>query len=188
MIKKIAVYLGSRFGNCLEYREQAKELGKFLVKHNLELVYGGGKEGLMGILAEEVLKKGGYVHGVTTKQLFNRGTAYEAVQDLKILSTMDQRKLTMMNEADGMLAFPGGIGTLEEISQAISWISLGDNAKPVAFYNYHGYYNDLQKMFLHMNKEGFLETSYVKALCFSDSFDKILQFMRQYQAPASRQY
>lgn len=101
---------------------------------------------------------------------------------------MDERKLEMMNDADGMMAIPGGIGTLEEISQAISWITLGNNAKPVAFYNYNNFYDGLHDQILHMHHEGFLEKRYVDAICFSDNLDEILNFMNSYQVPIRRNF
>ena len=101
---------------------------------------------------------------------------------------MDKRKDTMMNLADGMVALPGSIGTLEEISQAISWTAIGDNAKPVAFYNYEGFYNYLDKLLKRMNQDDFLENIYLDAIYFGTDFDKILQFMEDYQAPAYRKY
>ena len=101
---------------------------------------------------------------------------------------MDKRKDTMMNLADGMVALPGSIGTLEEISQAISWTAIGDNAKPVAFYDYAGFYDYLDKLLKRMNQDDFLENIYLDTVYFGTDFDKILQFMEDYQAPAYRKY
>mgnify|MGYP000225975553 CR=1 FL=1 len=93
----------------------------------------------MGVIANAVLDNGGKVHGVITRQLYERQTALDRVKDLKIVSNMDVRKDLMMDLADGLVALPGGIGTLEEISEAFSWMSLGDNAKPTALYNVNGF-------------------------------------------------
>lgn len=188
MIKKLAVYCGARAGNRPEYTKAAYNFGKKMADHQIELVYGGGKFGLMRAVADGVLENGGIVHGIITEELKDRGAAYDEVQDFRVVPNMDKRKNTMMNLADGMVALPGSIGTLEEISQAISWTSIGDNAKPVAFYNYEGFYDYLDKLLKRMNQDDFLENIYLDAIYFGTDFDKILQFMEDYQAPAYRKY
>lgn len=188
MIKKLAVYCGARAGNRSEYTKAAYNFGKKMADHQIELVYGGGKFGLMRAVADGVLENGGIVHGIITEELKNRGAAYDEVQDFRVVPNMDKRKDTMMNLSDGMVALPGSIGTLEEISQAISWTAIGDNAKPVAFYNYEGFYDYLDKLLKRMNQDDFLENIYLDAIYFGTDFDKILQFMEDYQAPAYRKY
>jgi uncharacterized protein (TIGR00730 family) len=188
MIKKMAVYCGARSGNRPEYAKAAYEFGKKMADHQIELVYGGGKYGLMRAVADGVLENGGIVHGIITEELKDRGAAYNKVQDFRVVPSMDKRKDTMMNLADGMVALPGSIGTLEEISQAISWTAIGDNAKPVAFYNYAGFYDYLDKLLKRMNQDDFLENIYLDTVYFGTDFDKILQFMEDYQAPAYREY
>lgn len=188
MIKKIAVYCGARTGNRSEYAKTAYEFGKKMAEHQIELVYGGGKYGLMRAVADGVLENGGIVHGIITEELKDRGAAYEKVQDFRVVENMNKRKDVMMELADGMVALPGSIGTLEEISQAISWTAIGDNAKPVAFYNYDGFYDNLDKLLKRMNQDDFLENIYLDAIYFGIDFDKILQFMKEYQAPAYREY
>lgn len=188
MIKRLAVFCGAREGNRPEFMEQAKALGKWLADHEIELVYGGGQFGLMGAVANSVLDHGGVVHGVITETLAERGAANPRLEDIRTVASMDMRKEKMMEKADGMIALPGGVGTLEEISQCASWITIGENRKPVAFYNEGGFYNHLKELFQTMHEQGFLEQSYVDALYFSDNFDQILDFMNHYQAPAFRKY
>lgn len=188
MIKKLAVYLGSSSDAKPEYKQNAATVGEWMVKNNLELIYGGSGVGLMKILSNTVLDNGGQVHGVLTTELNGRGTANTRLDNLDIVDTMDERKLEMMKRSDGMMAIPGGIGTLEEISQAISWITLGDNEKPVAFYNYNHFYDGLHEQILHMHREGFLEKRYVDAIYFSDNLDEILKFMNSYKAPVKRSF
>ena len=188
MIKKMAVYCGARLGNRPEYAKAAYEFGKKMADHQIELVYGGGKYGLMRAVADGVLENGGIVHGIITEELKDRGAVYDKVQDFRVVPSMDKRKDTMMNLADGMVALPGSIGTLEEISQAISWTAIGDNAKPVAFYNYAGFYDYLDKLLKRMNQDDFLENIYLDTVYFGTDFDKILQFIEDYQAPAYREY
>ena len=159
-----------------------------MAKHQIELVYGGGQYGLMGAVAQGVLDGHGVVHGVITKQLAGRGVTMKTVTDLHLVDDMDTRKETMMKLADGMLALPGGLGTLEEVSQAASWMTLGDNEKPVAFYNLNDFYAPLKGLLGEMNKAGFLEQRYLNSLCFSADFKEILHFMNSYQAPLRRRY
>lgn len=188
MIKRIAVYCGARDGNDPVFNHEAQRLGKWLVSHNIELVYGAGAFGLMGTLARTVLQNGGMVHGVITSELAERGAIYNELPDVRIVPNMDIRKQTMMSLADGLLAFPGGFGTLEEISEAASWTTVGDNNKPVTFYNFKGFYDPLLDLFKQMNKAGFVEDSYLNNVYFGDQFDQILAFMQSYKAPAHRQY
>lgn len=188
MIRRLAVYCGARDGRDSRYQEAAHKLGLKMAEQHVELVYGGGQYGLMGAVAQGVLDGHGVVHGVITKQLAGRGVTMETVTDLHLVDDMDTRKETMMKLADGMLALPGGLGTLEEVSQAASWMTLGDNEKPVAFYNLNGFYTPLKGLLTEMNKAGFLEQRYLDSLCFSADFEGILHFMNNYRAPLRRQY
>ncbi|MGM9982621.1 MAG: TIGR00730 family Rossman fold protein [Limosilactobacillus sp.] len=188
MIRRLAVYCGACDGRDSRYQKAAHDLGLNMAKHQIELVYGGGQYGLMGAVAQGVLDGHGVVHGVITKQLAGRGVTMKTVTDLHLVDDMDTRKETMMKLADGMLALPGGLGTLEEVSQAASWMTLGDNEKPVAFYNLNDFYAPLKGLLGEMNKAGFLEQRYLNSLCFSADFKEILHFMNSYQAPLRRRY
>ncbi len=188
MIKKLAVYCGARDGQNPHYELVAKQLGVKMASKGIDLVYGGGRYGLMGAVARGVLEHQGNVYGVITKQLAGRGVGFDQLTNLQVVPDMDTRKKTMMGLADGMLALPGGLGTLEEISQAASWMTLGNNPKPVAFYNFDGYYDHLQGLLVKMNQAGFLEQRYVDSLYFGTDFDQILDFMNHYHAPLRRQY
>lgn len=188
MIRRLAVYCGACDGRDSRYQKAAHDLGLNMAKHQIELVYGGGQYGLMGAVAQGVLDGHEVVHGVITKQLAGRGVTMKTVTDLHLVDDMDTRKETMMKLADGMLALPGGLGTLEEVSQAASWMTLGDNEKPVAFYNLNDFYAPLKGLLGEMNKAGFLEQRYLNSLCFSADFKEILHFMNSYQAPLRRRY
>ncbi|KRL26156.1 lysine decarboxylase [Limosilactobacillus frumenti DSM 13145] len=188
MIKRMAVFCGARKGNQEKYIKQADALGKYMADHDIELVYGGGQFGLMGALADAVLDNGGEVHGVITESLAERGVANPRVKDMRTVAGMNLRKEKMMEKADGMLALPGGVGTLEEISQCTSWMTIGENPKPVAFYNLDGFYDHLRELFVEMNKDGFLEQRFLDAICFSENFDEILSFMNNYKTPEYRKY
>ncbi len=186
-LKKIAVYCGAASGNDKIYQKSALQLADWLVANDLELVYGGGKVGLMGILASEVRLQGGIVHGVITQELYDRKTAFKDC-DLQIVSDMSVRKKTMLDLSDGCIALPGGPGTLEEIIEAFSWARLGDNSNPSAFFNVAGYYDPLKTMFDQMTNKEFLSVEDREKLLFSDSLDNIYHFMENYIPPKIRTY
>ncbi|MGF2385283.1 TIGR00730 family Rossman fold protein [Lentilactobacillus otakiensis] len=190
-MKRIAVYCGAATGNSEVYIKATKDLASWLVKNNIELVYGGGGVGLMGILSDTVLAQGGKVHGVTTKQLVARGAEspkLKELSDLTVTDNMSARKAEMMNISNGCIALPGGVGTLEEITQAFSWARLGDNPNPCVFYNVNGYYDLLSQMFDKMTSEGFLSAEDRQKVLFSDSLTEIQTFMTHYLPPKARQY
>ncbi|MFD0897506.1 LOG family protein [Loigolactobacillus binensis] len=187
-MKKIAVYCGAAAGNDPAYQQATIELGNYLAAHKLELVYGGGGVGLMGLLANQVLAAGGKVHGVMPQELVDRGAAFNKLTDLKIVANMSVRKQTMLTLADGCLALPGGPGTLEEIIEAFSWARLGNNPNPCVFYNVKGYYDPLKNMFDEMTTKEFLTTADRKKLLFSDSLTTIFAFMADYVPPKIRTY
>lgn len=187
-MKRIAVYCGASIGNDQTYQEAAIKLGDYLANHDLELVYGGGGVGLMGLLANEVLNTGGIVHGVMPKELVDRGAALKKLTDLKVVENMSIRKTTMLELSDACLALPGGPGTLEEIIEAFSWARLGDNPNPCVFYNVNGYYNSLKNMFDEMTSKEFLTTEDRSKLLFSDSLDSIFKFIDDYMPPKIRTY
>lgn len=115
-IKRLAIYCGALQGKDPDYMVEAEKVGEWLAAHQIELVYGGGQHGLMGAVARGVLANGGVVHSILTQELYDRGVALPGVTDRQIVANMDLRKEKMMTLADGMIAFPGGLGTLEEIS------------------------------------------------------------------------
>lgn len=188
MIKALAVYCGANPGHNPEFIQLATHFGHRLADEGIALVYGGGQYGLMGAVANAALDHGGQVHGVITQELYDRGTSLRRLSDLKIVPNMDIRKQTMMDLADGLVALPGGLGTLEEVSEAFSWTAIGDNAKPVALYNFNGFYNPLKSMLGKMQVAGFAEREFVQSINFSESFNELMQFMDGYQAPEVRTY
>ncbi|MGR3741233.1 LOG family protein [Companilactobacillus sp. DQM5] len=179
---KIAVYCGASKGFDKKYLKNTVEVGKWIVKNNYDLVYGGGNRGLMGILADTVLDLGGKVYGVIPTFLVDDEQAHENLTSLEIVDTMDQRKEKMMNLADAFLALPGGPGTIEEISQSYSWARVGQNAKPNIIFNQAGYYDSLEKMYDQMVDLGFLTKEHRKMLLFSDSFEQINDFIKNYDS------
>lgn len=188
MIKRLAVYCGASAGTDPAFTRLATTIGRDLAQRQIELVYGGGRHGLMGAVANAVLNNGGRAHGVITRELADRGTVLNRLTSLAVVPTMDQRKNQMMQMADGLLALPGGLGTLEEVTEAFSWTELGDNAKPVALLNYRGFYDPFAQQLRQMAQHGFVGAPYLAAIKFADSLPAALDFMNHYQVPAVRTY
>lgn len=187
-IKKLTVFLGANPGNDPVYARGARQLGEWIADHQLTLVYGGGKYGLMGTIAKTVLDHGGQVEGVITHELADRNVSMEGLTQMKVVDRMGQRKADLIDDGDAVLTFPGGIGTLEEFSTAASAINLGNDPKPVALFNLNHYYDPLKKALQAMVDAGFYGEEYFKALDFDDDMDRIYQYMLNYQAPALRTY
>ena len=142
-MKSIAVYCGSSAGTNPSYVAQAQTLAAALVEHDLTLVYGGGRVGLMGTIADAVLALGGRVVGVIPDFLDARELSHKGCTELHVVKTMHERKLLMAERADGFIAMPGGYGTLEELFEVLTWGQLGLHQKPVALLNVDGYYDHL---------------------------------------------
>lgn len=187
-MKYVAVYCGASTGNKLVYQAATQKLGHWLVDHQLNLVYGGGRVGLMGSLAAVVLADGGSVHGIMPEALFKRGAAATNLTELTIVESMTQRKQQMMAQAEACIALPGGPGTLEEISEAYSWTRIGANQNPCIFYNVDGFYDPLKVMFDQMVAAGFLTQTDRDKLLFSDSLPEIWSFIENYKPPRIRTY
>lgn len=187
-MKKIAVYCGASSGNKKIFEQETINLGHWIVQNNYGLTYGGGQHGLMGVIANTVLKDNGYVHGIITKTLYDRKLSHNKLSKLDIVDSMDTRKNRMLNESIASIALPGGPGTLEEISEAYSWTRIGDNNNPCIFYNVDHYYDSLEKFFDTMTDNGFLDKYARKSLLFSDSLDEIGEFIINYKTPAIRHF
>ena len=142
-MNSVAVYCGSSAGTNPRYVAQAQALGAALVAQNLTLVYGGGRVGLMGTIADAVLAHGGQVIGVIPDFLANKELAHLGCTELHVVKSMHERKLLMAERADGFVAMPGGYGTLEELFEVLTWGQLGLHRKPVALLNVDGYYDHL---------------------------------------------
>jgi uncharacterized protein (TIGR00730 family) len=140
---KICVFTGSRHGARTEYPEAAKLLGHELVARSYGLVYGGGNVGLMTVIADTVLDLNGHVTGVIPDSLVSKEVAHRGLTDLRVVSSMHERKALMAELADGFIAMPGGIGTMEEFFEVLSWAQLGIHEKPCALLNVCGYYDPL---------------------------------------------
>lgn len=174
MIKRICVFCGSRSGAKKEYEEAAVKLGKLLVKNKIGLVYGGGGVGLMGTVAKTVLKNGGEVIGVIPKGLAEKEQAVKALTDLRVVDSMHERKALMAELSDGFIALPGGLGTMEELFEAITWAQLGIHSKPCGLLNIEGYYSRLVEFIAYMNQERFVEAKHCSLLLVEEDPEVLL--------------
>jgi len=155
--RRLAVFCGSSTGRGLVYRAAAERLAAELVARGYGLVYGGGNVGLMGIVADAVLARGGDVIGVIPQSLVDREVAHLSLPDLRIVASMHERKALMAELADGFVALPGGFGTFEEFCEVVTWSQLGLHRKHCGLLNVNGYYDPLLALFDHAVGEGFLK-------------------------------
>ena len=154
--QRICIFCGSNTGINPSYRNTAVAMGQLLAAHRIELVYGGGNIGLMGILADAVLESGGRVIGVIPESLMAKEVGHAGLTELRIVESMHERKALMADLSDGFIAMPGGFGTFEEFCEMVTWSQLGIHAKPCGLLNLEGYYDSLLALFDHAVSEGFL--------------------------------
>ena len=183
---KIAIFCGSSSGESPEFVKATKTLGGYLASNDIDLVYGGGKVGLMGAIADSFLENNGKVYGVIPEHLKDREIAHQGLTDLKVVSDMHERKSTMADMADAFIALPGGAGTLEEIFEAWTWAQLGHHSKPCAFYNVNGFYDPLIEMISTMAAAGFLKPEYAEMLIHTDNPEDVLSSIKMYKAPKQK--
>jgi uncharacterized protein (TIGR00730 family) len=172
--RKICVFTGSRRGTLIDYRDQAIELGQSLVERGFGLVYGGGNVGLMAVIADTVLELGGHVTGVIPDALVSKEVAHQGLTDLRIVQSMHERKALMAELSDGFVALPGGIGTMEEFFEVLSWAQLGLHDKPCALLNVSGYYDGLIQFIDHAVAQDFLKPKHRALLIVEESPIKLL--------------
>jgi len=156
----ICVFCGASAGNNPAYVEAAKALGQAIAERGLGLVYGAGNVGLMGELADAVLTEGGRAVGVIPHKLVDRELAHQELAKLYVVSTMHERKAKMHELSDAYIALPGGIGTMEEFFEAVTWRQLGYHDKPVALFNVGGFYDGIDGFFETMQRDGFLHSDH----------------------------
>ena len=156
-MKRICVFCGSNPGFNPVYREAARELGRLLAGRGLGLIYGGGRVGLMGILADAVLEHGGEAIGVIPEQLFALEVGHNGLTELRVVRSMHERKASMAELADGFIALPGGYGTFEEFCEIVTWAQLGLHSKPCGLLNVNGFYDGLLGQLSRAVGEGFIQ-------------------------------
>lgn len=182
-MRRICVYCGSNLGAKPIYATVARELAEVLVRHDIELVYGGASKGIMGVIADRVLELGGKAHGVIPKLLVEKEIAHEGLTEQHIVTSMHERKSMMAALSDGFIALPGGFGTLEELIEILTWAQLRFHDKPCGLLNVQGYFEHLLSYLDHAEAEGFLKTENRRMLLSdTDPAGLVAQFER-YTAP-----
>lgn len=180
-MKSITVFCGSSSGFRQEYAEAAKNLGRNLVSQNIRLVYGGGNVGLMGIIADEVMKTGGEVIGIIPESLDQKEVGHRGITELRVVSSMHERKALMAEFADGFIAMPGGIGTFEEFFEILTWAQLGFHDKPCGILNVANYYDGLLSLCDNAVNEGFLRPIHRQLILDDSDSVALLEKMKNFQ-------
>ena len=173
----ITVYLGANEGNDSSLKEAVRELGTWIGKSGNNLVYGGSESGLMGEIAKSVLAAGGEATGVEPQFFIDKGFEYGGLTRLIVTKDMSERKAKMIELGDAFIAFPGGTGTLEEISEIMSKVSLDQLDAPCILYNLDGYYNSLKELLNHMIEKGLSSEERQKGIYFADTLEDIVKIL-----------
>jgi uncharacterized protein (TIGR00730 family) len=180
-VGRVCVFCGSRSGGDPAYARAARDVGTRLAKESIALVYGGGRTGLMGEVADAALRAGGNVIGVIPQHLESREIAHTGLTELRIVGSMHERKAMMADLADAFVGLPGGLGTLEEFFEVATWSQLGIHAKPTALLNVRGYYDLVERFLAHAGSEGFLRAEHRALVTISDDFGVLLEAMRSFR-------
>jgi len=183
---RICIFCGSNSGHNGIYEDAARAMGSTIAARGIDLIYGGGRVGLMGAVAYAALSAGGAVIGVMPRSLVDREIQHTRLTELHVVQSMHERKTKMADLADGFIALPGGAGTLEEIFEQWTWAQLGIHHKPCGFLNINGYFDPLRKMIERMAGEGFLRTEHASMLLFDTEPFAILDAFREYSAPLAK--
>ena len=173
-MRSICVFCGSSPGNHPEYLQVARDTGRLIAQRQLTLVYGGGKVGLMGAVADAALAAGGRVVGVIPQMLLDLEVGHTGLSELRVVTTLAERKLIMGDLSDAFLSLPGGTGTMDELFEAWSWTQLGLNRKPSGLLNHGGYYDALIQFLDHSVTEGFLRPRYRSILRVDNQIEPLL--------------
>ncbi|WP_276370616.1 TIGR00730 family Rossman fold protein [Chryseolinea sp. H1M3-3] len=182
-MKRVTIFCGSSTGSEGVFIDQAKVLGEKLAQQNIQIIYGGAKVGLMGAVADAAIAHGGQVIGVIPNFLRSKEIAHEGLTELLIVDSMHERKMKMHELSDGIIALPGGFGTLEELFEMLTWAQLGLHKKPIGLLNVNGFYDSLNLLLQNMVAKGFLKAINYKMLLISGNIDDLLQQMQRYIAP-----
>jgi uncharacterized protein (TIGR00730 family) len=184
-MKRICVFCGSSPGARPEYAQAAEGLGRLLAQKRIGLVFGGGKVGMMGRLARAALDAGGEVTGVIPRKLVERKVALAGLTDLRVVGTMHERKALMAELADGFIALPGGLGTLEETFEMLTWAQLGLHRKPCGLLNVAGYFTPLLEFLDRVMEQGFIDAPHRSMILTAEDPGELLRRFAAYQPPAA---
>ncbi len=182
-MKSICVYCGSNFGKRGSYLEAAQKLGTEMAARGITLVYGGGNWGLMVAVADAVLAAGGKVIGVIPQALVDKEVAHTGLSDLRVVGSMHERKLLMTDLADGFIALPGGLGTLEEFCEVATWTQLGFHKKACGLLNINGFYDGLLSFLNHATKEKFIRSEHRDIVLMEEDSVKLIEKLSQFKVP-----
>ena len=180
----VCVFCGSSTGSRPDYAEAARRVGTALAKEGIGLVYGGGRVGLMGVVADAALAIGGRVVGVIPGPLATAEVAHGGLSELHVVTGMHERKAMMADAADAFLTLPGGIGTFEELFEVVTWAALGIHAKPIGLLNVSGYFDPLLAMLRHAVAEGFVRPEHLDRLVVSDDPEGLVFELLRHEARA----
>jgi uncharacterized protein (TIGR00730 family) len=182
-MQRLCVFCGSNPGASPNYIEAARQIAKALVTRGLELVYGGGSIGVMGALADSVIEQGGKVIGIIPRPLWDREVGHGGLTELRLVKTIHERKALMTELADGFIALPGGIGTLEEFFEIWTWAQLGIHTKPCGLLNVSGYFDSLLAFLEHAVSEKFILDRHREMVLVEANVETLLERLMAYRAP-----
>jgi uncharacterized protein (TIGR00730 family) len=177
--KFLCVYCGASERVDPKYYKAAEELGKMIAQNNFNMVYGGGRFGLMGRVSNAVIENGGMVVGVTTEQLDEREGVQNGLHEIHVVDTMHTRKLKMSQRADAFVIMPGGFGTLDEFFEILTWKQLDIHSKPIIIANLDNYWDPLVDLFQHVIKENFAKQEHLKYVSIATSLDEIIEIAKK---------
>ena len=180
-MKAICVYCGSADDVHPDYIKAGCEMGRTLAENGIRLIYGGGKTGIMGAVADGTLEAGGEVYGVIVESMNTPALAHFGLTRLEVTSTIHERKARMYELADGYVALPGGFGTFDELFETLTWAQIGVHAKPIGLLNVRNYFDPLWAMVLHAEKEGFIFSEHRKMLCIAQTPQELMKCMNTHQ-------
>jgi uncharacterized protein (TIGR00730 family) len=183
MMRRVCIFCGSSKGARDVYVAAARAMGEALARRHIGLVFGGGRIGLMGVVADTVLAAGGEVIGVIPEAMVAKELAHNGVGDLRVVSSMHQRKALMAELADAFVALPGGYGTFEEFCEVVTWAQLGYHRKPCALLNVEGFYDPLLALFDHAVAEGFVRPAHRALVLEERDPERLLDRLAAFQAP-----
>ncbi|HFD12671.1 MAG TPA: TIGR00730 family Rossman fold protein [Crenotrichaceae bacterium] len=176
-MRSICVFCGSRTGSNSQYEKVTRQLATELVDNSLTLIYGAGDIGLMGILAEQVLSKGGRVIGIIPNHLCKKEIVHNGLTELVVTENMLERKQLMMTRADGFIALPGGLGTLDEILEVATWKQLGQISKPLCLINSDGFYDPFISFIQNLVDAGFMDQTQLELLPLMETPEQAIRFL-----------
>ena len=185
-MKSIAIFCGSNMGNSPSYKQAALEIADIFIERDITLIYGGAKVGLMGLLADHILKKNGKVVGVIPRSLVDAEVAHEELTYLHVVDSMHTRKALMTELSDAFILFPGGVGSLDEFFEVYTWAKLGFHNKPCGILNINSYYDPIVAMMDNMVADGFIKPEHRLMIGVRQSIKELLRDFDNYQAPTEK--